>query len=78
MKKKVLVSLTAAMMILSSTNALASTKNYSSDRYSNNSFNRFAVKYLNGYDTNFNNNNCIENSDISDLLNSCIPDITNK
>ena len=77
MKKKVLVSLTAAMMILSSTNALASTKNYSSNRYSNNSFNRFAVKYLNGYDTNFNNKNCIENSDISDLLNSCFPDCTN-
>jgi len=35
MKKKVLVSLTAAMMILSSTNALASTKNYSSDKNSN-------------------------------------------
>ncbi len=69
MKKKILIVLTAATMMLSSANAFAATKNYARNSCSNSSFDSLLSNYLGDYKLNFNSSNCISNSNLSDFLN---------
>lgn len=69
MKKKIILAFTTAMVVLSSTNAFAATKNYARSKYANNSIDSLYNNYLNNLQIKFDKNGCLNNSDLSDYLN---------
>ncbi len=71
MKKKILFALTTAAMMIASTNAFAATKDCAGINYSSLSLNSLCGNYLGSGKLNIGNLNCIESSDINNLIKYC-------